>query len=162
MPYGALREPRRHPSTYLSTDPSFDLPMVVFSLLGSKIVPCGGPALGLTAKCANDYISSTIKLAKAEFFDFAMKSGMDPRVLQSSFKTTKACNKDERNNPVPGISPEAPSLTEYKNEFKVEYAKRESTVDQGGDYDLVVTKGVVVVFCDTAKIYSTTPKLIYF
>jgi len=39
---------------------------------------------------------------------------------------------------------------------------RSLQLNQGGNYDLIVTKGVVVVFYDTIKIYSTTPKLIYF
>lgn len=81
----------------------------LLSLMGGSIIPCGGPSLGLTAKLCNNYCSGLIAIATAEAFNIGIRSGMDPRVLQSVFRTSIAgsCINDKW-NPVPGLCPEAP------------------------------------------------------
>lgn len=108
------------------TDPNLPLLKALFSLMGHNIFTCGGPSLGLTAKFANNYLSSSITLLNAEMFNFAIKSGMDPRVLQQILAVSTGCNRNqERANPVPGLSPEAPASKGYKPGFKIEYVKKD-------------------------------------
>lgn len=107
-------------------DPNLPLLKDLMSLMGHNIFTCGGPSLGLTAKFCNNYLSSSITLLNAEMFNFAIKSGMDPRILQNILKTSTGCNRNqERANPVPGLSPEAPSSNGYKPGFKIEYVKKD-------------------------------------
>ncbi|KFY01931.1 hypothetical protein O988_02437 [Pseudogymnoascus sp. VKM F-3808] len=110
----------------LEADPNLPLLKSLLSLMGHNIFTCGGPALGLTAKFCNNYLSSSITLLNAEMFNFAIKSGMDPRVLQKILSVSTGCNRNqERANPVPGLSPEAPSSRQYQPGFKIEYVKKD-------------------------------------
>ena len=107
-------------------DPHLPLLKALMSLMGHNVFTCGGPSLGLTAKFCNNYLSSSITLLNAEMFNFAIKAGMDPRVLQNILKTSTGCNRNqERANPVPGLSPEAPSSRGYTPGFKIEYVKKD-------------------------------------
>ena len=108
------------------TDPLLPLLKALMSLMGHNVYTCGGPSLGLTAKFCNNYLSSSITLLNAEMFNFAIKSGMDPRILQNILKTSTGCNRNqERANPVPGLSLEAPSSRGYAPGFKIEYVKKD-------------------------------------
>lgn len=108
------------------SDPHLPLLKELMSMMGHNIFTCGGPSLGLTAKFCNNYLSSSITLLNAEMFNFAIKSGMDPRILQNILKVSTGCNRNqERANPVPGLSPEAPSSRQYKPGFKIEYVKKD-------------------------------------
>jgi 3-hydroxyisobutyrate dehydrogenase len=108
------------------SDPHLPLLKHLMSLMGHNIYTCGGPSLGLTAKFCNNYLSSSITLLNAEMFNFAIKSGMDPRTLQEILKTTTGCNRNAQwANPVPGLSPDAPSSKNYKPGFKIEYVKKD-------------------------------------
>lgn len=98
----------------------------LLSLMGQNIFTCGGPSLGLTAKLANNYLSLSISLLNAEMFNFAIKSDMDPRVLQDILRASTGCNRNqERENPVPGLSPKSPSSNGYQKGFKIEYVKKD-------------------------------------
>ncbi|OQV03817.1 hypothetical protein CLAIMM_08810 isoform 1 [Cladophialophora immunda] len=108
------------------SDPLLPLLKALMALMGHNIYTCGGPSLGLTAKFCNNYLSSSITLLNAEMFNFAIKSGMDPRTLQDILKTTTGCNRNAQwANPVPGLSPDAPSSRGYKPGFKIEYVKKD-------------------------------------
>jgi len=108
------------------SDPHLPLLKRLMSLMGHNIYTCGGPSLGLTAKFCNNYLSSSITLLNAEMFNFAIKSGMDPRTLQDILKTTTGCNRNAQwANPVPGLSPDAPSSKNYKPGFRIEYVKKD-------------------------------------
>jgi len=108
------------------SDPLLPVLKLLLSLMGHNIYTCGGPALGLTAKFCNNYLSSSITLLNAEMFNFAIKSGMDPRILQDILKTTTGCNRNAQwANPVPGLSPDAPSSKNYAPGFKIEYVKKD-------------------------------------
>ncbi|KAF2093358.1 hypothetical protein NA57DRAFT_61484 [Rhizodiscina lignyota] len=107
-------------------DPNVSVMKAVIATMGHNVFTCGGPALGLTAKFANNYLSSSMTLLNAEMFNFAIKSGMDPRILQNILKVSTGCNRNqERANPVPGLSPEAPASRGYKPGFKIEYVKKD-------------------------------------
>ncbi|KAJ5959254.1 uncharacterized protein N7479_006404 [Penicillium vulpinum] len=98
----------------------------LFSLMGNKVIPCGGPSLGIAAKLSNNYLSGIIGIAASEAMDMGMKSGLDPRVLAQVYAAGTAQNTIcDRFNPVPGIYPDAPSSNGYQNGFKVHLMKKD-------------------------------------
>lgn len=108
------------------SDPNLPVLKTIMATMGHNVFTCGGPGLGLTAKFANNYLSSSITLLNSEMFNFAIKSGMDPRVLQKILAVSTGCNRNqERANPVPGLSPEAPSSRGYPPGFFIEYVKKD-------------------------------------
>ncbi|KAJ5618443.1 hypothetical protein N7528_007086 [Penicillium herquei] len=105
-----------------------ELPMLVelLSLMGSQVIPCGGPSLGLAAKLSNNYLSGIIAIACSEAMDMGMRSGLDPRVLAKVYAAGTAQNTVcDRFCPVPGVYPEAPSSNGYRNGFKVQLMKKD-------------------------------------
>ncbi|KAI9723906.1 MAG: hypothetical protein M1828_004025 [Chrysothrix sp. TS-e1954] len=98
----------------------------VLSLMGSSIIPCGGPSLGLVAKLCNNYCSSLIAIATSEAFDIGMSAGIDPRILQRVFnKSIAGSTVNEKWNPVPGLCPNAPSSKGYEGGFRVELMRKD-------------------------------------
>jgi 3-hydroxyisobutyrate dehydrogenase len=72
------------------------------------------------------YLQAGCRLANAEMFNMAIKSGMDPRLLQSILKiSTGSSRNNEQQNPVPGLSPGTPASKGYKGGFKIEYVKKD-------------------------------------
>lgn len=102
------------------SDPQLPTLHSLLSKMGSSIVPCGGPSLGLTAKLCNNYCSALIALATSEAMNIGMRAGMDPRTLQKVFSSSLAqstvCDKW---CPVPGVCPDAPASRGYRGGFKV-------------------------------------------
>ncbi|KAK6371513.1 hypothetical protein LTS17_008763 [Exophiala oligosperma] len=108
------------------TDTNMGLLRELFSLMGRNTFACGGPSLGLVAKLCNNYLSFTTTLGNAEMFNLAIKSGMDPRILQEILKTSSGGNRNAQvENPVPGLSPNAPASNNYKPGFIIEYVKKD-------------------------------------
>lgn len=98
----------------------------LLSLMGTKIIPCGGPSLGLAAKLSNNYLSGVIAIACSEAMDMGMRSGLDPRVLARVYAAGTAQNTIcDRFCPVPGVYPEAPSSNGYKDGFKVQLMRKD-------------------------------------
>ncbi|KAJ5383500.1 hypothetical protein N7517_001411 [Penicillium concentricum] len=98
----------------------------LFSLMGSKVIQCGGPSFGLAAKLSNNYLSGMIAIVASEAMDMGMKSGLDPRVLARVYAAGTAQNTIcDRFNPVPGICPDAPASNGYQNGFKVQLMKKD-------------------------------------
>lgn len=107
-------------------DPNFSLLNSLFSILGSNIIPCGGPSLGLVAKLANNYLSGTIAIATSEAMNMGMRAGMDARVLARVIAAGSGQNHiSDQFNPVPGLCPAAPSSHGYNGGFKVELMKKD-------------------------------------
>lgn len=105
-----------------------DLPRLIelLSLMGSQVIPCGGPSLGLAAKLSNNYLSGIIAIACSEAMDMGMRSGLDPRTLAKVYAAGTAQNAIcDRFCPVPGVYPEAPSSNGYQNGFKVQLMKKD-------------------------------------
>jgi 3-hydroxyisobutyrate dehydrogenase len=59
----------------------------LIGLMGKSIGPCGGPSLGLTARLCNNYLSAIICIATAETYNIAIRSGLDPQLLNGIFRT---------------------------------------------------------------------------
>ncbi len=94
--------------------------------MGSKIIPCGGPSLGLAAKLSNNYLSGIITIACSEAMDMGMRAGIDAEVLASVFAAGTAQNTIcDAFNPVPGVCPKAPPSNGYKGGFRVQLMKKD-------------------------------------
>lgn len=94
--------------------------------MGSKVIPCGGPSLGLAAKLSNNYLSGIITIACAEAMDMGMRAGIDAEVLASVFAAGTAQNAIcDVFNPVPGVCPKAPSSNGYKGGFRVQLMRKD-------------------------------------
>lgn len=108
------------------TDPNF-LPLHgLLSHVGKTVIPCGGPSLGLVAKVANNYLSGTIAIATSEAMNMGMRAGMDARTLARVIAAGSGQNHiADKFNPVPGISPEAPSSRGYEGGFRVELMRKD-------------------------------------
>lgn len=102
-------------------DPEFSYIQDILSLMGTNIIACGGPSLGVTAKLTNNYCSAMISLATAEAMNMGMRAGMDPRLIQKIFsKSTAGSCMNDKFNPVPGICPETPASHGYQGGFKIQ------------------------------------------
>jgi 3-hydroxyisobutyrate dehydrogenase-like beta-hydroxyacid dehydrogenase len=107
-------------------DPNLDRVTALLQMMGGKIIPCGGPSLGLAAKLSNNYLSGIIAIACSEAMDMGMRSGLDPRVLARVFAAgTAQSTICDRFNPVPGVAPEAPSSHGYRDGFKVQLMRKD-------------------------------------
>ena len=108
------------------SDPNLSLLTSLLQLMGKKIIPCGGPSLGLASKLTNNYLSGIIAIACSEAMDMGMRSGLDPRVLAKVYAAGTAQNTIcDRFCPVPGVYSEAPSSKGYTNGFKVQLMKKD-------------------------------------
>jgi 3-hydroxyisobutyrate dehydrogenase len=108
------------------SNPYFGMIRNLLGMMGTSIFPCGGPSFGLTAKLCNNYCSGLIAIATAEAMNIGIKSGMDPKVLASIFKTSTAQSTiSDKWNPVPGICPDAPASNGYAGGFKVQLMKKD-------------------------------------
>lgn len=98
----------------------------LLSVMGSSIVPCGGPSLGLTAKLCNNYCSALIAIATSEAMNIGMRAGMNPLTIQKVFSSSLAqstvCDKW---CPVPGVCPDAPASKGYRGGFKVKLMRKD-------------------------------------
>jgi 3-hydroxyisobutyrate dehydrogenase-like beta-hydroxyacid dehydrogenase len=56
----------------------------ILQTMGTNIIPCGGPTLGLATKLCNNYISGTIAIATAEGMNMAVRLGLDPKVFSEA------------------------------------------------------------------------------
>ncbi|KAL2071901.1 hypothetical protein VTL71DRAFT_13136 [Oculimacula yallundae] len=107
-------------------DPKLSQLTELLQIMGSKVIPCGGPSLGLAAKLSNNYLSGIIAIACSEAMDMGMRAGLDPITLSQVFAAGTAQNTVcDKFNPVPGVYPEAPSTNGYKNGFKVQLMRKD-------------------------------------
>ncbi|KAI1084509.1 NAD binding domain of 6-phosphogluconate dehydrogenase-domain-containing protein [Whalleya microplaca] len=98
----------------------------VLYTMGGKVIPCGGPSLGLAAKLSNNYLSGIITIACAEAMDMGMCAGIEADVLASVFAAGTAQNTIcDVFNPVPGVCPKAPSSNGYRGGFRVQLMKKD-------------------------------------
>lgn len=128
----------------VESDPLFTTLTELLSLMGSKIIACGGPSLGLSAKLCNNYLSGLIAIASAESLNMGIKAGLDPRVLSNVFAAGTAQNNVcDRFNPCPGVVPDAPSSNGYQGGFKVQLMKKDISlaVDLAGSVGATLALG---------------------
>jgi len=108
------------------TDPNLPRLRDLIGLMGKTVVPCGGPALGLTAKLCNNYLSGLTCIATAETYNVAIRAGLDPKVLNGIFKTSTAQNCiNDKFNPVPNVGENSPANRGYSGGFKVQLMRKD-------------------------------------
>ncbi|KAM5354816.1 hypothetical protein ACJ41O_001462 [Fusarium nematophilum] len=93
----------------------------IISMMGhpNKIFWCGGLGMGATAKIVNNYLSGTILLANCEAMALGLRSGLDPKTLFDVVSNSTGQSFMFSNvNPVPGLSPDAPSNRDYQGGFR--------------------------------------------
>ncbi len=108
------------------SDPNIPRLTSVLQLMGGKVIPCGGPSLGLAAKLSNNYLSGIITIACSEAMDMGMRAGIEADVLASVFAAGTAQNAIcDVFNPVPGVCPQAPSSNGYQGGFRVQLMRKD-------------------------------------
>lgn len=126
-------------------DPNLPRLQDLLGRMGAAVFPCGGPALGLTAKLCNNYCSGLIAIATAEAMNIGIAAGMDPRILKDIFHTSTAQSAIlDKWCPVPGIVPGIPSSNGYQGGFKVQLMRK----DFGLAVDTAKRLGVTLVLGD--------------
>ncbi|KAI0597409.1 3-hydroxyisobutyrate dehydrogenase [Biscogniauxia sp. FL1348] len=107
-------------------DPNLARLTTLMRTMGGKVIPCGGPSLGLAAKLSNNYLSGIITIACAEAMDMGMRAGIEADVLASVFAAGTAQNAIcDIFNPVPGVCPKAPSSNGYRGGFRVQLMRKD-------------------------------------
>ena len=98
----------------------------VLEMMGSKIMHLGGQGAGLSAKLANNYLLAVSNIATAEAMNLGKRWGLDPMALgQLINESSGRCWSSEVNNPIPGISPGAPSERDFDGGFAVDLMKKD-------------------------------------
>lgn len=73
----------------------------VLSLMGSRVLHCGGPGAGLAAKLANNYLLAIANIAVAEAMRLGIRLGLTQDVLKGVINSSSGrCWSSEVNNPV--------------------------------------------------------------
>lgn len=98
----------------------------VLALMGKRTLHLGEQGAGLSAKLANNYLLAISNIATAEAMNLGIKWGLDAKSLGELINTSSGhCWSSEVNNPVPGVSPGAPSEKQYEGGFSVELMKKD-------------------------------------
>lgn len=88
--------------------------------MGKRVLHCGVPGAGLSAKLANNYLLAVSNIATAEAMNLGVRWGLDPKVLAGVINvSTGRCWPSEVNNPVPGVVETAPAGRDYKGGFGI-------------------------------------------
>lgn len=94
--------------------------------MGKRVLHCGNPGAGLSAKLANNYLLAINNIATAEAMNLGVKWGLDPKVLAGVINvSTGKCWPSEVNNPVPGVVETAPAGRDYKGGFGIGLMKKD-------------------------------------
>jgi 3-hydroxyisobutyrate dehydrogenase-like beta-hydroxyacid dehydrogenase len=103
------------------------------ALLGSKIIHCGGPAMGITMKVVNNLVSQSIQLLDLEAMALGMKAGLQPQIILDVLTSTAADNA-----PLHGRIPQSVLSGEYPTGFSAKLAHK----DQGLAHTMASRLGV--------------------
>ncbi len=98
----------------------------VLALMGKRTMHLGEQGAGLSAKLANNYLLAISNIATAEAMNLGIQWGLDAKTLGELINMSSGhCWSSEVNNPVPGVSPGAPSDKQYDGGFAVELMKKD-------------------------------------
>ena len=140
--------------TFMLGSPKELVPLVqsILEKMGSRLMWCGPPSSGLSAKLANNYILACMNVATAEAMNMGLRLGLDPHILADVINaSTGASWCSKVNNPVPGVSPGAPSERDYNGGFGVRLMKK----DLGLALDAAKNVDAKLVLGDEiAKVYA--------
>lgn len=108
------------------SDPWLPVLQALLGTMGTSIIPCGSPTLGIAAKLSNNYLSGMLAILVSESFSMGMSAGLSPITLYKVFAAGTAQNAiSDRFCPVPGVVKEAPSSREYQGGFKVQLMRKD-------------------------------------
>lgn len=94
--------------------------------MGKRVLHCGQPGTGLSAKLANNYLLAINNIATAEAMNLGMKWGLDPKVLAGVINvSTGRCWPSEVNNPVAGVVETAPANRDYSGGFGISLMRKD-------------------------------------
>lgn len=81
--------------------PTLPLITPLLSLMGSRVLHCGPPGLGLAGKLTNNYLLSINNIATAEAMNLGVRLGLDRKILKDLINASSGrCWSSEINNPV--------------------------------------------------------------
>lgn len=118
----------------------------VLGELGSRVVFCGPPSMGITMKVVNNLLSQSIQLMDLEAMALGMKAGLQPEVMLEVLTSTAADNAPLRTR-----LPENVLSGKYASGFSAHLAHK----DQGLGHTLAARLGVPLFTLGQARqIYS--------
>lgn len=98
----------------------------VLMLMGRKVLHMGEQGMGVSAKLTNNYILAISNIAVAEAMNLGLKAGLNSTRLGELINSSSGrCWSSAVNNPVPGISPDAPSERDFEDGFAVGLMKKD-------------------------------------
>ena len=98
----------------------------ILSYMGAKVMWCGPPSSGLSAKLANNYILAALNVATCEAMNMGLRLGLDAHKLAEVINASTGASWCSRvNNPVRGVSPGAPAEREYEGGFGVRLMRKD-------------------------------------
>lgn len=90
-----------------------------------SIFHCGDVGAGTAFKIINNYISLISVVSVSEAYNMASRMNLDLNVLTDLFNSGSAqCWVTSKNNPVPGIHPNAAASKGYEGGFRIELAHK--------------------------------------
>lgn len=90
-----------------------------------NIFHCGEVGAGTAFKIINNYISIISVLSVSEAYNIAHRMKLNIPVLTDLLNSGSAqCWVTSKNNPVPGVHPDAPASHDYQGGFRVELAEK--------------------------------------
>jgi 3-hydroxyisobutyrate dehydrogenase len=118
----------------------------VLEQLGSRVVFCGAPSMGITMKVVNNLLSQSIQLMDLEAMALGIKAGLKPEVMLEVLTSTAADNAPLRTR-----LPESVLNGKYAPGFSAQLAHK----DQGLGHTLAARLGVPLFTLGQARqIYS--------
>ncbi|HEX7303733.1 3-hydroxyisobutyrate dehydrogenase [Lentzea sp.] len=127
----------------------------LLSVLGTKIVHCGGPGMGSAVKLANQVMAAASMVAVAESFRLAQSLGVDPRLLHEVSTAGSGDSWSLRTRPpVPGVVATSPADHGFRPGFKGDLMRKDldlalSAAASAG-LDLPLTSAVHDLYADLA------------
>lgn len=89
--------------------------------MGKRITHCGSYGMGQAAKLCNNMMLAISMIGTSEAMNLAIRQGLDPNVFAEIINSsTGRCWSSELYNPVPGITPTAPSNRGYAGGFSTD------------------------------------------
>jgi 3-hydroxyisobutyrate dehydrogenase-like beta-hydroxyacid dehydrogenase len=118
----------------------------VLEQLGSRVVFCGAPSMGITMKVVNNMLSQSVQLMDIEAMALGMKAGLQPEVMLEVLTSTAADNAPLRTR-----LPDSVLTGKYAPGFSAQLAHK----DQGLGHSLAARLGVPLFTLGQARqIYS--------
>ena len=100
------------------TDDAFAAAEPILSAMGRRVVRCGGPGAGQSAKVCNNMILAASMIAVSEAFVLAESLGLDHQALFDVVSTASGqCWSISTNCPVPGPVPTSPANRDFQGGF---------------------------------------------